>query len=205
MGLQAILEQIRTDGDVQIRELEKRSLSQISEILTQARMEAQQIEEDASANASIPAAAERARILHRARLESLQIVGNVRENLVDTALTRARERLAAIRIDSCYPEVLRTLVKEALTELAANGNVQLLAAPRDEGLLTNILSDMNLDLPVSYELNCWGGLIAQSDDGRVVVINTFESRLERAMTFLRHHLAALFEEEQTVVKDVVHA
>jgi vacuolar-type H+-ATPase subunit E/Vma4 len=205
MGLQAILEKIRAIGDAQVQEIERNTLSQVSAILTQARMDAQQIEEDACANASTPAVAERARILHRVRLESLRIVGDVRESLVDTALTRTRERLAAIRIDPGYPEVLRTLTREALTELAADGHAQLLAAPRDEGLLTNILSDMNLDLPVSYELNCWGGLIAQSEDGRVVVINTFEARLERAMTFLRHHLAALFEAEQTVVKDGAHA
>jgi hypothetical protein len=37
----------------------------------------------------------------------------------------------------------------------------------------------------------------------VVVINTFESRLERATAFLRRHLASLFEEEQSVVKDLV--
>jgi vacuolar-type H+-ATPase subunit E/Vma4 len=205
MGLQAILEKIRAAGDAQLQEIERNTRSQVSEIMAQARMEAQQIEEDASAHASIPAVAERARILHRARLESLRIVGDVRENLVDTALTHARERLAAIRFDPCYPEVLRTLTKEALTELASNRNAQLLADPHDERLVTNILNDMKLDLPVSYELNCWGGLVAQSEDGRVVVINTFDARLERAMTFLRHYLAALFEEEQTAVKDVVHA
>jgi vacuolar-type H+-ATPase subunit E/Vma4 len=68
--------------------------------------------------------------------------------------------------------------------------------------LKNILDDLKLDLPVSYELNCWGGLIAKSGDGRVVVINTFESRLERATAFLRRYLAALFEEEQSEAKQV---
>ncbi len=205
MGLQAILEKIRAAGEAQIQGIEKDTLSQISEILAQVRLEAQQIEEDACANASAPAVAERARILHRARLESLRIVGDVRENLVDTALTRTRERLASIRADPCYLEVLRTLTQEALTELESDGNAKLLADPRDEKMLMSILHDLKLDLPVSYELNCWGGLIAKSADGRVVVINTFEARLERALTFLRHHLAALFEEEQTPMKDTVHA
>ena len=205
MALQAILEKIRAAGDVQIQEIEKNALAQVHEILAQARMEAQQIEEDSSANVSTPAVAERARILHRARLESLRIVGDVMDDLVDTALTRARERLASIRADPCYPDVLRTLTEEALAELASDGNAQLLADPRDERWLKNILSDMKLELPVRYELNCWGGLIAKSADGRVVVINTFEARLERAMIFLRRYLAALFEEEQTAVKDIVHA
>jgi vacuolar-type H+-ATPase subunit E/Vma4 len=134
----------------------------------------------------------------------LRIVGDVREDLVDTAITRAREHLASIRADSSYPAVLRRLTEEALAELASDGKARLLADPRDRTLLKNTLNDLRLDLPVSYELNCWGGLIARSEDGRVVVINLFESRLEHATTFLRSHLAALFEEEQSAVRDVLH-
>jgi vacuolar-type H+-ATPase subunit E/Vma4 len=206
MGLQAILEKIRASGDAQVQEIEKNTHSQVSEILAQARMEACQIEEDSRVIASAPAIAERARILHRARLEALRIVGDVREDLVDTAITRARERLAVVRPDLSYPTVLRTLTEEALTELVSGGagKTQLLADRRDKSWLTNILDDLKLDLPVSYECNCWGGLVAKSEDGRVVVINTFESRLERATAFLRRHLAALFEEEQSTVKDVIH-
>jgi vacuolar-type H+-ATPase subunit E/Vma4 len=57
------------------------------------------------------------------------------------------------------------------------------------------LTDLGLTLPINYNLDCWGGLIAQSEDGRVVVINTLETRLERAIPYLRRYLAALYEEE----------
>ncbi|MEW6402495.1 MAG: V-type ATP synthase subunit E family protein [Chloroflexota bacterium] len=206
MSLQAILEEIRASGDTQVHEIEKSTQSQVKEILAQARMEASQIEEDSRATASAPAIAERARILHRARLESLRIVGDVREDLVDTAIARARECLASIRGDSSYETVMRALTREALSELTSGGagNAELLADPRDRTLLERIIADLRLNLPVSYELNCWGGLIAKSEDGRVVVINTFESRLERAASFLRRHLAAMFEEEQSMVKGLVH-
>ena len=206
MGLQAILEKIRALGDAQVQEIEANTQSQVNAILAQAQMEAQQIEEDSCATASAPAVAERARILHRARLESLRIAGDLREDLVDAALASARERLASFRSDSSYPAVLRALTEEALAELALGraGKAQVLADPRDRALLESILGDLKLGLPVSYELNCWGGLIAKSEDGRVVAINTFESRLERVTAFLCRHLAALFEEEQSVVKDVVH-
>lgn len=205
MGLQAILDEIRALGEAQVREIERDAQSQANGILAQARAEALHIEEDARADASAPAVAERARILHRARLESLRVVGDVREELVDTALARVRERLASIRADPIYPSALRTLIEEALAKLASDGKAQLLADRRDGTLLEKILDDLDLDLPVSYELNCWGGLIAKSEDARVIVINTFESRLEHATPFLRHHLAALFEEEPSAVKDAIHA
>jgi V/A-type H+/Na+-transporting ATPase subunit E len=205
MSLQAILDKIRAVGDAQIQEVEKNAQSQASEILAHARMEAEQVEEDASVNASAPAIAERARIIHRARLDALRIVGSVRENLVDAAITRTREHLASFRSDSAYPMVLRTLTEEALAQLTSSegdGKPQLLADPRDKVLMEKILKYLKPNIPVRYELNCWGGLIAQSEDGRVVVINTLESRLDQATSFLRQHLAASFEEERFEVEQV---
>jgi vacuolar-type H+-ATPase subunit E/Vma4 len=55
---------------------------------------------------------------------------------------------------------------------------------------------MGLNTPVNYELECIGGLIASSVDGEIVVINTLEARLDRAIPSLRRYLAAIFEEEQ---------
>lgn len=205
MGLQAILDKIRAVGDVQIQKIEKEAQSQASGVLARARMEAEQIEEAASLNVSTPAIAERARIIHRARLDALHIVGSVRENLVDLAIMQTREHLASFRSDSAYPNVLHMLTDEALTQLTSSegkGNFQLLADPRDKVLMENILKALNRSVPVHYELNCWGGLVAQSEDGRVVVINTLESRLEQARTFLRRYLAASFEEERFEVEQI---
>lgn len=205
MSLQAILERIRAAGESQVQEIERETQARVGEILAHARMEADQIEEDAHTAATAPAARERARIIHRARLEALRLVGNVREELVDTALTQARERLAVIRANPSHVDVLRQLTREALTELTAPGREEkalLVADPRDKTILEGILTEMGLNLQVSYELKCWGGLIAKSEDSQVVAINTLETRLERAAAFLRGHLAALFEEEHSDVVQV---
>jgi vacuolar-type H+-ATPase subunit E/Vma4 len=198
MSLQAILDRIRALGDAQLKEIEKNALSQESEILAQARMEADQIEEDACARTCAPATAERARILHRARLEALHIVGGIREGLVDAALTRTCEHLASLRSDPAYPRVLRSLTEEALAHLSStegNEKPRILADPRDRALMEKILQDLQFRVQVAYDLNCQGGLIAQSEDGRVVLINTLEARLQQAAVYLRGHLAAFFAEE----------
>ena len=145
---------------------------------------------------------ERARIIHRARLETMQIAGNTRKELVDAALEQARGRLAGFRTDPRYPEVLRNLLQQALSELNGSGGKSLEAAsacleadPRDRPLLDALLEELDLNLAVGYSIQCWGGLIARSENGRVAVINTLEARLERAIPYLRSHLAALFEDE----------
>jgi vacuolar-type H+-ATPase subunit E/Vma4 len=198
MGLQAILDAIRTSGEAQLRELETRADIRVREILAKADAEAHQAREESFAKAAAPAGRERARILHRADLEGLRIVGNVREDLVTATLDQTRGRLANIRSEYCYPAVLHKLVEESLAELddstGADGKIQLQADPRDQALLSRILSGMGLTFPVYYVLNTWGGLTARSEEGQIVVVNTLEARLERAIPYLRRFLAAGYED-----------
>lgn len=200
--MQNILDQIREAGNAQVQDIERNAKSRVSEILAQAHTEAEEIESEARNRASAPAHAERARVIHRAKSDALRLLGEVREDLVDAAIARTSERLASLRSDSSYPEVLRSLTEQALAQLAASESAQdsqLQADPRDKDLLQKILTELRLNIPVRYELNHWGGLIAMSQDGRVVVINTLEARLEQATAFLRPHLAAYFEEEKETV------
>jgi len=204
MTLSAILEAIRAAGDSQVSKIETQAYTQCNEILANTRLEAKQVNADAHAKAVAPAYKERACIIQRARLEALQILGNAREEFVDSALAQIHGQLANIHTDESYPQILQRLIEEALAELkgslAAPGMIQLEADPRDQAALECIFHDMGLDLSVRYTLDCWGGLVAKSEDGRVAAINTLEARLERATPYLRRYLAALFENEEPEVE-----
>lgn len=199
MSLHAILDAILASGAQQVAEIEASTYKRTHEILANARIEAGQIEQEASTRARSPAFRERARILHRARMEALQIFGTTREELVDRALDQIRGRLAAMRTDRLYPAVLHFLTSEALAELESSeieiGMAVLEADRRDRLAMESILREMGQKIPVSYTLTCWGGVVARSEDSRVVVINTLETRLERAAPYLRRYLAACFENE----------
>lgn len=196
MSLQAILAAIRASGETQIKEIEAAA----QEELAQHRAEVQRLRQESNKAASAPGAAERARILIRARLKAQRILSEAREDLIDDAIDQARKRLASIRNDPVYPDILRQLTKEALANLEGSlgeaEKPQLEADPRDHKLLESILSNLGLDLPVIGELDCWGGIIAKSDDSHVIVVNTLEGRLTRAMPYLRRCLGALIEEDQ---------
>ena len=209
MSLHAILEVIRGLAQDRIKEIEKRAYSQACEILTNTRLQAESVKEQACAAAFEPAIRERARILHRARLEALQIIGNARETLVDSALNQTHGRLASLRADPVYPQVLRKLLQEVVEEFHAyqgeDGKDQpaligwLEADVRDRPVLERLITELGLAFPVRYTLECWGGLSARSEDSRLVVINTINARLERATPYLRRSLAALYEEGQAAV------
>jgi vacuolar-type H+-ATPase subunit E/Vma4 len=198
MSLSAILKVIQDNGEARAREIEDQAQIQAHEVMANIKAQALQALKETREAMLLPAARERARIVHHARLEALRIIGDVRETLVDTALEQTRGHLLNIRSYSVYSAVLRRLTEEALAELSNSleeiGKSQLEADPRDQESLEKILFDMGLDLPVNYELRCWGGLIVRSEDGRVVIINTLDARFERATPYLRRYLAAMFEE-----------
>lgn len=200
MGLQAILDAIHASGKAQVREIEVSAQARAGEILAEAQAEARRLRDNARVAAAAPAAVERARILHQARFESLQIAGTAREELVDAVLCETKRRLAIMRKEPIYQVVLHQLSREALIALNgslwATGQTRLEADRCDQGLLEGILRELRLNLPIDYVLDCQGGLTAKSEDGRVVVNNTLEARLERATPYLRFYLAALFEDGQ---------
>ncbi|MEJ2597988.1 MAG: V-type ATP synthase subunit E [Anaerolineales bacterium] len=202
MSLEAILDAIRSSGQAQIDEIEKQADKRVHEILANARLEAQEIREESCAAVAEPAMRERARILHRARQEALRIIGTEREALIDASLDQVRHQLSGMRMDPIYPSVLNKLTKEVLTEFEASeedvGKALLEADPRDKRSFEAILPNLGLNPAILYELECWGGLISKSEDGRVVVINTLEARLQRALPYLRSFLSAFFEEEKAI-------
>jgi vacuolar-type H+-ATPase subunit E/Vma4 len=204
MSLNVILDTIRASGEAQVREIEMHAYTQTREILANASLEAERIKEETCAAEIAVAVKERARVLHHARIEALQITGNEREGLVDSALDQIRGHLAGMRTDAAYSAVLHRLIREAINELASSmdepGKARLEADLHDRKQLDDILNETGLNLEVSYNLNCWGGIIAKSLDDRVVVINTLEARLERATPYLRRYLAALFEDAHPEIK-----
>jgi len=201
MSLHAILEVIRASGAQEVRKIEADANTQAREILANARLEADRIRKESRDAVVTPVFKERARIIHRARLKALQISGDVRESFVDASLEQTRGHLAGIRTDTSYPHILRSLLLESLKELSGSleisGTAQLEADPRDKKLLEQFIFDLGLVVTPSYPLNCWGGLIAKSEDGRIVAINTIEARFKRATPYLRRLLAALFEDQLT--------
>jgi len=198
MGLQTILEAIQVSERAQVREIEERAEAEAHQIIAQAEAETQRIREEARRAASSGATDERARILHRAKLEAMQIVGDAQEALVDEALNQIGQRLANLRATSAYPAVLRALTEEAL-EASQEFHIEedparLQADARDRALLDGILDDIGSKLGVTYPLATRGGVIVGSWDGRVVVDNTLEARLRLATPYLRRYLPTLLDQ-----------
>jgi vacuolar-type H+-ATPase subunit E/Vma4 len=145
---------------------------------------------------------EETRVMLEARSQVLKIVGEANQTLIEETLIRTREQLVNLRPASNYPSVLRHLTVEALDKLYPcledDERVCLRANNHDQELLEPFLGDRYPGMLVNYDLNCWGGIIAQSGDGCIVVINTLEERFERSKPHLQRHLAVWFEGDKNM-------
>lgn len=197
MSLEAILASIEAAGQEEADALVQKAQAEAATIIEQAQRQAERVQKGAREQALTPAYRERARMLHRARLEALRSIGAARETAIDAVLAQARILLSQVRARQDYPDILRRLTEESLAELQRSlediSAARLDIDARDEALMKDLIRGFGLQIPVSCSLECWGGLVASSRDGRIVVVNTLESRLERATPFLRRDLATLFE------------
>lgn len=199
MSLDVILQAITLEGDELVRQVNLEASTEVDELLANARCEAKEIHKKFYNATIAPVAAERSRIIQHARLEALQIKGNQRESLIDLALEQVRNQLASIRAEMRYAQILKKLLREAFDELEETSELKdttrLEIDRRDRVFVEKILSEMNFSPAIRETLECWGGVVASSADRKIVVINTVEARLERALPYLRRYLAALFEDE----------
>jgi vacuolar-type H+-ATPase subunit E/Vma4 len=209
MSLKAILEAIEASGQAEQEQIRAETASRLAAIEARVQREAESRREAIRRLAFGPAGAERSRRLHRARLEALRLRGQARDQLIEQALQGARLRLAALRHEARYPEVLQRLALEALRALdaqPASGAPRSADQPgaedrptlevdrRDLDLIRRILGDLDLSPRLEPALETWGGVVARSADGRIVATNTLETRLERALPYLRRELARQIEQ-----------
>ena len=194
MSLEAILAGIEAAAEAELGRLQQESESHVQEILSKAHHEAASQCQEARQTVLRSIAAERARRLYAARLEAEGITAAAREEGMSQIVDEVRHRLSCVRDEPAYAGLLHRLVKEAASALgenevslqATNGQrAQIAIDPRDEGLLPAILQDLSLDLVIKPTLNSWGGAIIGSADGRIIINNTLESRLERAAPYFQ--------------------
>lgn len=193
MGLNAILDGIKKSGQSQINDIQANAQAQVDTILRQAKIGADKIKKHMLAEGMSRINLERTRIQHKARLQALKITDEARQTLIEKVLDCTRQQLMQYRSNPRYPDVFRSLYYEAIEDLCNSlqkgESIRILADRRDYDILENLKRNKLKNVQICYEIDCWGGIIAESADGKVVVINTFEERLKRSIPFLKQYLA----------------
>jgi len=198
MSLEAILEGIQASGEEEIKAIQLESQVRAQELLEQTRATANQIGNKNLNEGLLKTKFAQTRILQRARMEALDITEAAFQDLLEEVLSKAQAQLSFIRSDARYPVILSHLIHEAVDELKPSlqegETIHLLADPRDQDLLEELLKDYPINIQADYQLDCWGGVIVSSEDEKVRIINTLKARLKRATATLQQRIIVLFKE-----------
>jgi vacuolar-type H+-ATPase subunit E/Vma4 len=188
LALEDIFAAIRAEADSEIESIRVDAEREVAALLERARRQARDEEERLSRSRDAAGQLQADRIVNRARLDRDRSLRVETDELYQRARHSATVTLNALRPTPQYEGVLRTLFEEACR--AVGDGTTLRVHPDDETLARRILATSDQPaLVVTPDLRSGGGVELVGPNGWTV-LNTFESRLERA----ERHLRQLFRD-----------
>ena len=197
MELDAILDGIKKAGQQQIAEIERTAEQQASQILGIVQGEAEGQKNRILSDGKTRLNREQALITQQAVIQSLQIHADARQTLIENVLTQVQDRFKDLRNDKEYEKILTSLVAETMQSITPSllpgQKIVLHFDNRDQKIAEGIVKQYNQPVMVQYDIKCSGGCNAETDDSKVYVLNTVESRFEHAEPYVRQDLSIFFE------------
>jgi V/A-type H+/Na+-transporting ATPase subunit E len=195
MSIEDILQALDDQCREECQDIFKRAQSDAKQILDRAQVEADVVREVRLNKAKAEAQSETTSLLYTARLKSKNDVIKAKEKVAEKAMAKAEEDLKDLRSRGDYAVILENLINEGLYRVS--GKVLVHVDPADRELADSLLRKMGLDYELLADIETIGGAVISDEEGRVMIINSIEERLNRAREKLRMEVSGiLFEEEK---------
>jgi len=201
VDIQAIIDGIVDAGRLEIESVEKKANQQVRAIREKAKAEANQQKDRILKDSRVRINRTQAVIDQRADMQALRMHANARQKLIMIVLERSQANLKKMREKSNYKFVLAKLVSDAvhavIPSLLHDQRIILHVSQKDKKTIQSMEIPYQERMNIQYDLQSNGGCEVESDDGLVKVLNTFESRFDRALPKIQQDLSVFFEEKIT--------
>jgi vacuolar-type H+-ATPase subunit E/Vma4 len=178
--------------------MEESNEERINEIIKQAHQDAEEIKRTAEEKAEtikrsyLDSAeksfeSERNKLIYNAKSEIKMDVIKAKNEMIQSAFVEAKKSLDGLRDRESYKGRFKSMIQEAMHELGGE-KARLHIDARDENLCKQIFDELNENSEIVVDLTSAGGLNVSTNDEKVVVFNTVESRLARAKEFLERQI-----------------
>ena len=199
-GLKSIAKEILESAEKEAEALILKAEAQAEKILEEARKEAEK-----RYNSIIKENEERMRAEERQlsslfELEAKNRLLKVKEELIEEVYDEALRRLRNFTLTEEYLNCLLRLISEASRRIPSK-ELKIQLNERDRCRLTEKhLRDLSKSIGVRItksekRINCIGGVVIASSDGKMVIDNTFENRLRSLKNTLRARIAKILFQE----------
>ena len=170
---ETVIAKVQKEADQIIKEAEKKALQEIEKAEELAELKSEQEKRKIIEEAE----REAAKILAQALIQARQELAKVKSEIINKIRNKAQTQLAKV---STEPSLLIKLVREGIDGLGAD-KVRIYVSSKD---MAKIQQALNTDKELAgkvievKEVNCVGGVIVESIDGKISVDNTYDTRLE---------------------------
>jgi V/A-type H+-transporting ATPase subunit E len=172
--LETVVEDVRDEARARAEEIREQADTEADEIVAEAEADAERIREERLAEVESQIDQEREQALSSAKLEAKQERLGARRDVLEDVHDEVEAAIANLDGDG-RRELTETLLDASLAEFD-DEDVAVYTRAEDVELLEELVADRNAE--VDGELDCLGGVVAESDTSRVRVNNTFDSVLE---------------------------
>jgi vacuolar-type H+-ATPase subunit E/Vma4 len=173
----AILKKAKGEADQIIADAKARA----TEMIDKAKEQRQYRFEDEKKKRISEARREASKIMAQSSLKSRQNILLEKDAILNTIIEKVKDQLSRTAMDK---EHFPSLVRETVEAFETDNQVVIFVSPKDLNTVRLFIEeDSELKDKISdvKELNCLGGILAQTMDGMVIIDNTYDTRLEMLM------------------------
>ncbi|WP_418283954.1 V-type ATP synthase subunit E [Halorubrum sp. DTA46] len=175
MSLDTVVEDVRDEARARAEEIREAADAEAAEIIAEAEEDADRIREERLAEVDRQIDQEREQTLSSAKLGAKQERLGARRDVLEDVYDDVEAALAGLDADR-RRELTEALLDATLAEFDDDEDIAVYTRSEDVELLEELVADRNAQ--VDGEIDCLGGLVAESDTSRVRVNNTFDSILD---------------------------
>ena len=176
MSLDTVAEDIRDEARARAEEIRSDADERAEQIIAEAEADAEEIRAERETEVEREIKQEREQKLSSAKLEAKQERLEARRDVLEDVRAQVEAEIANLEGDR-REELTRTLLDAATEEFDEDATVQVYGRDDDADLLESILADYD-GYEWAGEYDCLGGVVVESEEGRLRVNNTFDSVVE---------------------------
>ncbi len=176
MSLDTVVEDIKEQARARAEEIREEADAEAEQLVAEAEDEASAIRDDILADADKQIEQEREQRISSAKLEAKQARLQARREVLQSVREDVESEVTNLS-GAEREELTEALIEAAAVEFEDGASVRIYGRADDEELIEGILEGYN-SFEYDGEYECLGGIVAESDESRVRVKNTFDSILD---------------------------
>lgn len=189
MALEDMIKALEEESKQEREEIIDRAKKSAKRILDEAKEEAKRLKQEEVSRVTAGLEGEQAKLLNTARLSVKKDVIKAKEEVIQEVFKEVETRLEKLRESADYQKIFETLTREALEGI--KGKVKIEVDKKDLSIAKTVLEKQGLDFTLEPSPTSMMGLQVTTEDGRITVTNTFDSRLDKARQFLKSELTSV--------------